>query len=63
MDTFSYSINDPTGTASISSVSIGVDICGPRTYTLGGAYVDSTTTPWLLFDTDNGILTAYTDSD
>lgn len=47
MDTFSYSIDDPTGTASISSVSIGVSVCGPRTYTLGGTYVDSVSTPWI----------------
>ena len=25
-------------------------ICGPRTYTIAGSYVDSSTTPWLTWD-------------
>ena len=58
MDTFSYSIDDPSGTADINSVSIGVSVCGARTYTLGGTYVDDVSTPWISLDSVNGILTA-----
>lgn len=42
--------------ASPNNVNYGTDICGPRIYTLGGDYVDGTTTPWLTMNTGSGLL-------